>query len=143
VDALGTRLDYNSTIMGVDTFTRSATRANSWQFPFLVKKHFGENVIAPFGEIGLRPSPGTSHIVNAVFPSHTIETTVVPPELVHVWTSGFVIGGGVALRSGPPRFSPEFRYTRWFEPNFRAASGTFQTNLNQADFLLGIEWGRF
>ena len=43
-DALYTRLDYNSTIMGVDTFTRSATRANSWQFPFLVKKHFGENV---------------------------------------------------------------------------------------------------
>jgi hypothetical protein len=144
-DALYTRLDYNSTIMGVDTFTRSATRANSWQFPFLVKKQFGENVAAPFGDIGyvLRHVSGTSHIVNTIFPSRTIETTSVPAELVHVWTSGFVIGGGVALRSGPLRISPEIRYTRWAEPNFRAANGTFQTNLNQVDFLLGIEWIRF
>jgi hypothetical protein len=145
VNALYTRLDYNSTIMGVDTFTRSATRANSWQFPFLVKKQLGEGVTAPFGDIGyvLRHVSGTSHIVNNVFPSRTIETTIAPVELVHVWTSGFVIGGGVAFRSGPLRFSPEVRYTRWAEPNFHAANGTFQTNLNQVDFLLGIEWVRF
>jgi hypothetical protein len=145
VDALYTRLDYNSTIMGVDTFTRSATRANSWQFPFLVKKQFGESVTAPFGDIGyvLRPVSGTSNIVNTVFPSHITETTIAPAELVHIWTSGFAIGGGVAFRSGPLRFSPEIRYTRWAETNFRAANGTFQTNLNQVDFLLGIEWVRF
>src|SRR5579883_3449941 len=37
-NALYTRLDYDSTIMGIDTLTRSATRANSWEFPLLLKK---------------------------------------------------------------------------------------------------------
>jgi len=57
--------------------------------------------------------------------------------------NGFVVGGGLAFQSGPLKFSPEVRYTRWADPNFRSTNGTFQSNLNQADFLLGIVWSRF
>jgi len=66
-----TILDYDSTVMGVDTFTRSATKANSWEFPLLLKKDFNAAAAKPYGDIGiaLRHVGGTSHIVNTVFPT--------------------------------------------------------------------------
>ena len=145
-DALYTRLDYDSTVMGIDTLTRSATRANSWQFPLLLKKEIPVERVQPFGDIGyaLRHVSGTSHIVNIVLPPpFIIDQTADSPELVHTWVSGFVVGGGLAFQAGPLKFSPEVRYTRWADPNFRSTNGAFQSNLNQADFLLGIAWSRF
>jgi len=72
-----------------------------------------------------------------------INQTADSPELVHTWVNGFVVGGGLAFQAGPLKFSPEVRYTRWADPNFRSTNGAFQSNLNQADFLLGIAWSRF
>jgi len=145
-DALYTRLDYDSTVMGVDSFTRSATRANSWQFPMLLKKEIPVERVQPFGDIGyaLRHVSGTSHIVDRFLPPpFIIDQTVDPAELAHTWVNGFVVGGGLAFQAGPLKFSPEVRYTRWADPNFRSSNGAFQSNLNQADFLLGIAWNRF
>jgi hypothetical protein len=151
-DALYTRLDYDSTVMGIDTLTRSATRANSWQFPLLLKKEIPVERVQPFGDIGyaLRHVSGTSHIVNIVLPPpFTISQTADSPELVNTWVNGFVVGGGVAFQAGPLKFSPEVRYTRWADPNFRcppnpaSCNGSFLSNLDQADFLLGIAWSRF
>ena len=144
-NALYTRLDYDSTIMGVDTFTRSATRANSWQFPLLLKEEISVGRVQPFADVGyaLRHVAGTSHTVNIVFPTFITDRTVNPPELVNTWVNGFVAGGGLAFQSGPLKFSPEVRYTRWADPNFRSVNRSFQSNLNQADFLLGVAWNRF
>jgi opacity protein-like surface antigen len=144
-DALYTRLDYDSTVMGVDTFTRSATKANSWEFPLLVKKDFNAAAAKPYGDIGiaLRHVGGTSHIVNTVFPDHVFSVTTTPLELIHDWTNGFVIGGGIEFRVGPLRLTPELRYTRWFRENFSASTGIFRSNLNEADFLLGLRWRAF
>jgi opacity protein-like surface antigen len=144
-DALYTRLDYDSTVMGVDTFTRSATKANSWEFPLLLKKGFSAAALKPYGDIGfaLRHVGGTSHIVNTVFPSRVFSVTTTPPELIHDWTNGFVVGGGIEFRAGPLRLTPELRYTRWFRENFRASTGIFQSNLNEANFLLGVRWRAF
>jgi opacity protein-like surface antigen len=144
-DALYTRLDYDSTVMGVDTFTRSATKANSWEFPLLLKKDFTAAAVKPYGNIGvaLRHVGGTSHIVNTVFPNHVFELNTAPPGLIHDWTSGFVIGGGVEFRAGPLRLSPELRYTRWFRENFSTSTGLFQSNLNEASVLLGLRWHAF
>jgi len=36
-NALYTRLDYDSAVSGIDTLTRSTTRANSWAFPLLLE----------------------------------------------------------------------------------------------------------
>src|SRR5215831_16745235 len=93
-DALYTRLDYDSTVMGVDTFTRSATKANSWQFPLLLKKEIPVERVQPFGDIGyaLRHVSGTSHIVDRFLPPpFIIDQTVDPAELVHTWVNGFVV----------------------------------------------------
>jgi hypothetical protein len=143
-DALYNRLDYDSTLMGVDTFTRSATRANSWQFPMLLKKEVSLARMQTFADLGysLRHVTGQSHIVNIVFPAFITDRTVDSPELVHTWVNGFVVGGGLTFQSGPMKISPEFRYTRWADPNFRSATGSFQSSLNQADFLLGISWSK-
>jgi hypothetical protein len=144
-DALYTRLDYDSTVMGVDTFTRSATKANSWEFPFLLKKGFSAATVKPYGDIGfaLRHVGGTSHIVNTVFPNRVFSVTSTPPELIHDWTQGFVIGGGLVFGAGRLRLSPELRYTRWFRENFRTPTGIFQSNLNEVDVLLGLGWRAF
>lgn len=144
-DALYSRLDYDSTVMGVDTFTRSATKADSWEFPFLVKKDFSVTGFSPYADIGfaLRHVGGTSHIVNTVFPSRVFEITTSPSELNHDWASGFAIGAGVEFRAGPLLLSPELRYTRWARENFRAASGIFQSNLNEANLFLGLSWRPF
>jgi len=146
-DALYTRLDYDSTVMGVDSFTRSATRANSWQFPMLLKKEIPVERVQPFGDIGyaLRHVSPTSH--TAIMSAG--QTLLISgggsgsPALVHTWVNGVVVGGGLAFKSGPLKFSPEVRYTRWAQPNFRGFGTPFQSNLNQADFLLGIAWSRF
>ena len=144
-NALYTRLDYDSTVMGIDTFTRSATRANAWEFPLLLKKEISVARVQPFADVGyaLRHVTGTSHIVNIVFPAFITDRTINSPELVHGWTNGFVVGGGLAFQSGPLKFSPEVRYTRWADPNFRSVNRSFQSNLNEADFLLGIAWTKF
>jgi hypothetical protein len=144
-DALYRRLDYDSTVMGVDTFSRSATPANSWEFPLLLKKQFTIGAVSPFGDAGyaLRHVTGRSHIVDIVFPTHIFDSTIPPPELVHTWTNGLVAGGGVTFRSGHLGISPEIRYTRWLDPNFRFSAASFHTNQNQADFLLGLSWEIF
>jgi hypothetical protein len=144
-DVLYKRLDYDSTIMGVDTFTRSATKANSWEFPLLLQKEFLAARLSPFGDIGvaLRHVGGTSHIVNTVFPSRVFELTTRPSELTHEWTNGFIIGGGIEFRAGRLWLSPELRNTRWIRENFRTPASIFQSNLNEADVLLGLRWRRF
>jgi hypothetical protein len=52
---------------------------------------------------------------------------------------GFVFGGGIELKLGVIRFTPEFRYTRWGSENFRdPVAALLQTNKNQGDFILGL-----
>ena len=105
-DALYTRLDYDSTVMGVDSFTRSATRANSWQFPMLLKKEIPVERVQPFGDIGyaLRHVSGTSHIAITSAGQTELNQTFGPPALVHTWVNGVVVGGGLAFKSGPLKF---------------------------------------
>lgn len=63
-DALYTRLDYDSTVMGVDTFTRSATRANSWQFPLLLKKRDSCGASPALRWYRIRPPTCVRHIAH-------------------------------------------------------------------------------
>jgi len=155
-NALYTRLDVNhDSISGsgvnvqspITITSTSATRANSWQFPLLLKKEIPMGRVRPFGDIGyaLRHVSPTSH--TAIMSAG--QTLLISgggsgsPALVHTWVNGVVVGGGLAFKSGPLKFSPEVRYTRWAQPNFRGFGTPFQSNLNQADFLLGIAWSRF
>jgi hypothetical protein len=151
-NALYTRLDSDSTEIGISPpvtngplTTATATRANSWQFPLLLKKEIPVGRVQPFGDIGyaLRHVSGTSHIVLTAPTATVLPYQAFDESLVGTWVNGFVVGGGLAFHSGPLKFSPEVRYTRWAAPNFRSAIPyAFNLNSNQLDFLLGLAWSR-
>ncbi len=52
---------------------------------------------------------------------------------------GFVAGGGLALRLGGLKISPEIRYTRWGVDNFsEGVRNVLESNKNQAEVLVGF-----
>lgn len=58
-------------------------------------------------------------------------------------SSGLVVGGGLEIKAGVLKVSPEFRYTRWLNRAFSAyfSHGFFaESAQNQAEILVGITW---
>ena len=64
--------------------------------------------------------------------------TGVKAELTGRSTAGATLAGGVEVGGRLVRVSAEIRYTRWGSSSFRSALTGLATQLNQADFLLGI-----
>src|SRR5262245_2758254 len=67
-DALYRRLTYTSFPFGFDTF-RATTKASSWEFPLLLKRHFLEGPVHPYGDLGvsIRRVSSTSDLTNGLF----------------------------------------------------------------------------
>jgi opacity protein-like surface antigen len=137
-DALYKRLRYTSNPFGFDTF-QATTSANSWEFPFLVKREFFGTSVHPFGNAGLslRRVQGTTNLTNGLF-----QTTQDPAELIHPWSVGFAAGGGASIAIGVFKIEPEIRYTRWNNENFSSSNGVLGSKLNSVDFLVGLKYGR-
>ncbi len=131
-DALYKRLGYDSSILS--PAATAETRANSWEFPLLVKFRSPGILFRPFvdGGFSFRTLTGVKQFVTGLAGGNT------PPELRDKNSKGYVIGAGFEI--GPPfvKFSPEFRFTRWGSENFRDTLNLLRTNQNQADFLIGI-----
>jgi hypothetical protein len=106
------------------------TVVNDLQFPILAK--YEVNVVPllkPFVSGGLVfRHTGTSTSGNI-----TINSFDNPNS------AGVAIGGGVALKVGPLRLSPQIRYTHWPSPPVtHSLSGIVSSNSNQADFLVAF-----
>jgi hypothetical protein len=95
---------------------------HDWQVPFLAKYelHFGP--VHPFLDGG-------------VVYRHVSATSGAAPDNPN--SSGVSFGGGVTLKLGPFRLSPEVRYTRWPSPPAYNISSA-QSTANQADLLVGL-----
>ncbi len=114
-------------------------RANSWEFPMLLKYRLPVPLVKPFAEVGYAPrvmdGSMTTYFVSP--PSTSISSEQLPDS------QGLVIGGGVQVGIGRLRLSPGVRYTHW---NNTPITGTFgngpswQSTQNQVDILVGIEW---
>jgi hypothetical protein len=142
-DALYNRLDYSSTASLVDALNQTSTRANSWQFPLLLKYRFGRGPVRPYldGGPSFRSITGVKQIANlVVFPARqTTSSTSNPPELRKKFTAGFAFGGGIDVHALFLHISPEIRFTHWASENFKDnVAGALHTNLNEAAFLLGL-----
>ena len=140
VDALYKRLGYEYNQfggVGSPTFTR--TVANSWEFPVLGKYAIFGGPLRPFVDAGanFRHISGVEQIRNGI---NAVNLPINPvPEFNKDNDIGFVFGGGVELKLGVMRITPEFRYTRWGSENFRdPIAALLRTNKNQGDFLLGL-----
>jgi hypothetical protein len=143
-DALYKRLDYDSASMGVDTFVRSATTSNSWEFPLLAKWRLFGGPVRPFVDAGptFNKLSGISQSIQTlVAPDHLFSSSSNrPSELQNTFRAGVAVGGGIEFGAHHFRISPEVRYTRWGTENFRSltSSDLLHSNDNQAEFLLGI-----
>lgn len=114
VDAL-----YESTL-----FSSVTTGGATWQFPVLAKYRLLNGPIRPFVEGG----PSFSRIAD-------IKEI---PELNHRSNYGIVLGAGLELKLLVLRISPEVRYNGWAFRNIESPAGLFQSNKNQAMFLVSI-----
>jgi hypothetical protein len=138
VDALYRRLDYESFNNEVDAFVHSATTANAWDFPVLLKWGFKHGPIRPY--IGAGPTfrgvTNIKQIQQFFLPPGGVNTSSGPAaELQHQFATGFTAAGGVRLFG---HVSPEIRYTRWGWDSFRDVSGLLRSNPDQVDFMLGL-----
>ncbi|MBC8165815.1 MAG: outer membrane beta-barrel protein [Bryobacteraceae bacterium] len=136
-DALYSRVNFSSALGAAGSVISSVTDSNSWEFPILLKKKFGGartigSSIRPYVEAGVSfrrlslPSYLTGDQNGAADPNN----------------KGFVAGGGVEFKILFLRISPEIRFTRWGDDNFRSglANVILKTNRNQGQFLVGFSF---
>ena len=141
-DALYRRLHYDSSALGVDTFSTSKTTGNRWEFPLLLKYRLPTRVVRPYVAAGISWDTLTGlkqSVTTTVFPTRVTSTTATsnPPELNQKTTVGFVVGVGLDIHV-LLHISPEIRYTRWNSQQLRDQFGLLDSSQNQAEFLLGI-----
>jgi hypothetical protein len=146
LDALYTKLKFNSVGGVAGSVVNAATDADSWEFPLLLKKKFGG---ANAGVAAVRPFVATGAAFRRLtsvrqvrnFITGSPQQTSNPTELQDRNATGFVIGGGVEIRALFLRISPEVRFTRWGTSNFREGiSNLLETNRNQGQFLVGFHF---
>jgi len=103
--------------------TFSRVSGSSLEFPVLMKYRLTGGLARPYVAAGLafRNLRGFGEDVS---------------ELRDRSAAGAVLGGGLELRVPFIRLSGELRYTRWGSTSFQL--GDFRSQLNQAEFLLGL-----
>lgn len=113
-------LTLDNTIVPQQPF-RTATDIASWEFPILGKYYF-------YRGPGLHPYVEAGPIFRAV--GH---------EAPYLSNAGAAIGGGVNIQIWKLRIMPELRYSRWgHDASVASALTAFPSNVNQAEFLIGI-----
>jgi hypothetical protein len=119
-DALYHPLDLTQEINnGTSTF-RNSTNFNSWDFPVLGKYHFLPlPLLKPYVEAG---------------PSFRFTSS----GLNNLSRAGFAIGAGVEIKLLRLRLEPELRYVRWGSDANRINGVLSGSNVNQAQFLVGV-----
>jgi hypothetical protein len=122
-------------------------RANSWEFPILLKYRLPVPLLRPYvtGGIAPRTLHGTEDANGFTVDIPTGQRTFYSTHITREWDSsvGAVMGGGIHLDFGRLGFSPELRYTRWTSTpiNISGPQGYFfQSAQNQIDLLLGLTW---
>ena len=99
-----------------------STNINAWEFPILGKYHFLHTpVIKPYVEAG----PIFRHVGS---------------EASYLSNSGFAFGGGIDVKVLLVRVTPEIRFSRWAGDAHVNFFGAPPSQLNQAEFLIGISF---
>ena len=142
-DALYRRLSYSGSgfASGVPAsiLTTSDTTGSNWEFPLLLKYRFHFPVVRPFLDAGVAwdTLTGLEQSVS-MSDGSTTSTTSSPAELKRNSTIGFVLGGGVDIHAIFLHISPEIRFTRWNSTQLSGVADLLHSNLNQAEFLVGV-----
>lgn len=120
------------------------TEADSWEFPFLLKKRMSGGLVQPFvaGGFSYNRLADVRQSVECLRQDcGGITPFDTPPELQNKSRFGFVAAAGVDFRALFLRIAPEVRFTRWTQTSFADPIGDLlDSNDNQFDFLVGISF---
>jgi hypothetical protein len=120
-------------------------KGNSWDFPLLAKNRFGRagrpymaggGVLRYVGPVRGRGEQTTGSLVTRTSSTMPLDTSQ-PSELRKRFYPGVTAAGGVEVRAGRFRMTPELRYTRW-TANISGPGGLLRFAPNQAEFLVGF-----
>jgi hypothetical protein len=141
------RHGYSADGFNMAQFQIDRERANSWEFPILLRYKLPVPTVRPFLEVGVAPRTISGTISTTFTASDVItgQTTISNSTAATHWDTsiGFVAGVGLQFGVGRLRLSPEGRYTHW---NNRPVNGVildnppFYSTRNQFDVLVGIGW---
>lgn len=122
VDALYRPVAYKAALNDVS--------ASQFRFPVLVQRHLASfPLVKPYVEGGL----SFDHLTNLSQAASLLPNR--PGAIVQTTHAGLVLGAGLDIKVPFIRISPEIRYTRQFSSDFQGIS-----ELNQAEFLVGLRW---
>jgi hypothetical protein len=132
-------------ITSIDFFNAAG---NSWEFPLLVKRTFGNDRYYFLSAGGMLRYTGSFHVQGQHFFADSIVRTsridVIDdsdPRLFHKKLfSGGLVGAGVELGIGRFRVVPEPRYTFRIANIVTESSRSLRFNPQQADILLGFKF---
>jgi hypothetical protein len=112
----------------------SSTSTGAWEFPLVGKYKFKAPIVHPYIEAGVAWDK-LSGLTQTITSVGTISS---PAQLHKDVTHGIVFGGGVEVKALVIRIAPQIRFTRWNDHHFLDPAGLLKSNLNQAEFLVGI-----
>jgi hypothetical protein len=133
------RFGYASEQYGLPTYRYYWIRANSLEVPIVLKRYFS-GTAQPFLSGGgvLRSLVGSiGHGQTLSYPDYALVKWEEKPHFESNPNVGVTFGGGIQLRSGRVRFSPEIRYTRWITAPVNE-SGTKGYELKSTDDQLSF-----
>lgn len=111
-------------------------RANQFEFPLMGKYRFKPGTWSPYVAAG----PSFNRIAGVSRTVRNPGSVVAPEEFRNSSSGGFAFAGGIEAKA-LVRFTAELRMTRRGTKNFfSAASQLLESNLNQAEFLVGIHF---
>ncbi len=132
------RIQYTSTTPATGAVA-ARTGGQAWEVPILARFQSPGLLVKPFVGAGLAYRRLARFDQRAVAGSSgTLVSTDQPPELSNRSSAGAALAGGVELGGKLIRFSAEIRYTRWGSSSIKSAVSGLASQLNQADFLLGV-----
>jgi opacity protein-like surface antigen len=125
-DALYRPLKYGFEETTREGATSLSGTASSWSFPLLLKYRLTGGPLRPYLGAGFafHHLSGLKQLVGSTQGSSSDSS------------AGVVLEGGLELRAGFVRVSPEIRYTRWGSAGIPLTGFSYQEN--QAEFLIGI-----
>jgi hypothetical protein len=147
VDALYHRQGYSIAASNALSSYTESERANSWEFPILLKYRLPVPKVKPFVEVGIAPRTisGTLSLSGVSMNVATGQQTPFSSNSGTDWSASFgvVTGGGAQFGWGRLRVQPEIRYTHWTTMPINISFGdgpSFSSTEEQLDILVEIAW---
>jgi len=148
-------------LFGFTAYQQSATtnviireRANSWEFPVILKYRYTGYRTHPFLGAGYAPRfVNGNDVANGAYLTGIRSGIPIYTYLIdqksktsYPVSHGAVVSGGVEFVAGPVHISPELRYTHWTPPflNFNesglAGGYKYNSDRNELLVLVGVTW---